>query len=334
MNNKYLLILLVALLVLTGVLYFLKGSPDEGGFDLADRSFKIENTDEVESVSIERKNYPVIIFNKQGDNWYLNNGRMARPEGIQNIFAIMKKLRIKYIPNKSAAVKIHESIEKDGIKVNFFGKNDKFIKSFLLGPDLGDGTSTAFLMKGSKQPYAMEALGFTGSIRTRFVFDMNEYETKDIFATPAENIKEVTVKYPKDKPASFTIKKSLTGTEFFNPYTNTKLPKFNEALVEPYLTNFQKIIAEYNDAGNPYRDTISASIPFAEVTLKDAKGDYRIATFYNLRNIEFGEENFSPRDEIYDDTRFSVATNKKEFFLVQYRVIKKLFTSFERFERK
>jgi hypothetical protein len=315
-------------------LYLWKGNPDQSGFDLSDRTFKMENTDEVFSVSVERKAYPIIIFSKKGNEWYLNNGRLARPEGIENIFNIMKKLRLRYIPNKSASQKINESIQREGIKVNFFDKNDKALKSFTLGPDLGDGTATAFLMSGAKQPYAMEAVGFNGSIRTRFVFDMNEYETKNVFAEKADNIKEVIVKYPKDRPASFIISKGITGYSFYNPYTNTKLKNFNPALVEPYFAGFEKVIAEYNDAANPYRDTISSTIPFAEITLVNEQGKSRTAQFFNLRNIEFGEENISPRDRIEDDTRFSIATDNKEFFLIQYRVIKQLFTTFDRFEKK
>jgi hypothetical protein len=329
--NKNLGILLFILLVVAGGLYFIKGNPTASGFDLSDREFKIENTEKVTAISVERKNYPPVIFNKKGADWFLNNGKQARPEGVDNIFAIMRKLRIKFIPNKSAASQILKSIDKDGIKVKFFDQNDNVIKSFMMGPDLTDGTSTAFLMEGATQPYAMEAMGFNGSIRTRFVFDMNEYESKDIFAAKAEDIKILTVKYPKDRPSSFSINKGITGTTFTNPFTQTPLQGFNKAMIEPYLNGYLQVIAEYNDAGNPYRDTISKTIPFAEITMQKTNGEIRTAKFFNLRNIEFGEANLSPKDPIVDDTRFSVLTEKNEFFLVQYRVVKKLFTSFDRF---
>jgi hypothetical protein len=333
MNKKLLIILSVLALVLLS-LYLIKGSPADSGFDLSDRAFKIEKPEEVYSVSIERKNYPPVIFQKNGSGWKLNNGREARAEGVNYILSIMTKLRIKFIPNRSAAAKIKESIAKEGIKIKFFDKNDEILKHFMMGPDLGDGTSTAFLMDGADQPYAMEAVGFTGSIRTRFVFDMNEYETKNIFNTASDNIKSIEVKYPKDRPSSFTIERNLIGFDFYNPYTKTKLPSLNEKLIEPYLMNFSNIVAEYNDSSNPYKSLILEQIPFCEITLTDKNGKVRNAKFYNLKNIEFKEENFSPKDEIQEDTRYSVQTNNDEFFLAQHRVIKNFFVAFDNFSKK
>ncbi len=328
--------MLIALAILTIIaigFYIKKGNPAEQGFDLSDRQFKIENTKDIATLSIERKNYPAVIFNKKADKWYLNNGREARPEATANLFSILANLKIKYIPSAKASENLIKSIDKDGIHVRIYDKKDNLMKSFYLGPDVGDGTGTGFLMEGAQQPYVMFATNYYGSIRTRFVFDMNEYQTKNVFAEKTENIEQVEIKYPYDKPSSFTLVKKMVGYDLFNPYTNTRLPKVNEKLIEPYLNSFESIVAEYNDANNSNKEMILKQPIFCEVNIKTKNGVNRKVTLYSLPNIEFHESKFSPK-EVSPDTRFMVHSDKDDFFLIQHRVIGKILVSFDVFAKR
>lgn len=332
-NNKILTLILLCLIALCLAFYYIKGLPSNSGMDISDRQFKLENTDDVHIISIERKDYPPIIFRKNGNAWILNNGRTSKPESTGYIFNILKKLTIRYIPGKAASENILKSIAKSGIKVKLFTKNEKIIKSFYIGADVGDGASTAFLMEGANQPFVMFAQGFEGSIRTIFEFDMNEYETKNIFVENPDLIQEVEIKYPYDKPSSFKITRGSMGFDLFNPYTNSRLPQLNEKLIEPYLDAFKNIIAEYNDANNENRQMITTQPVFCEIILKRKDGTIRNATLYNLENIEFNKHEYSPK-ELSNDTRFMVATNNGEFFLAQNRVIGKILLSFDKFAKK
>jgi hypothetical protein len=328
--NRKMLIVLAVLCAVAFVFYLMKGMPGDKGFDLSDRQFKIENVADIYTLSIERKDYPAIVFTKKGSTWHLNNGRAARPEATAYLFSILKNLKIKYIPNALASENLINSIKKEGIHVRAYDNSNKLMKSFFIGPDVGDGSGTGFLMEGARQPYVMFATNYYGSIRTRFVFDMNEYETKSIFAEKIENIQQVEIKYPYDKPSSFTLNKKLIGYDLYNPYTNTRLPKLNEKLIEPYLANYENMTAEYNDAGNSNKEMILQQPIFCEINLKTKSGINRKAILYSLPNIEFKESKFSPK-EISPDTRFMVYTDKDEFFLVQHRVIGKLLVPFDVF---
>lgn len=329
-SNKILLIVFIGLLVIAGMFYYYKGNPNDSGFDLSDRQFAIEDISKIGLISIERKDYPKIIFTKIGNNWMLNNGREARNESVNYITSIIHKLKIKYIPNQAGSQKITEIIKKSGIKVILFDENKKHIKTFYVGPDLGDGTGTGFLMEGAKQPYVMFVPGFQGSIRTRFLFQINEYESKSIFKEVVDEIKSVEVKYPYDRPSSYFIEKKTAGYDFYNPYDNLKLPKLNEKLVEAYLQNFSNVVAEYNDANNKNKEEILKSKIYCEITLKRKNGTERKLTLYSLPNIEWDENKFSPK-EISDDTRFIVYSNEKQFLLVQQRVMKKVLLAFDSF---
>ncbi|MBK8700784.1 MAG: hypothetical protein IPN29_15075 [Saprospiraceae bacterium] len=332
-KNLILPAILILLAIGSGVFYFMKGNPDEVGMDISDRQFSIQNTEEVGVISIERKDYPKVIFTKKGEGWEMNNGRMARPEATGYILNTMKKLTIKYIPNQLGSERIREAIRKEGIKVMIFDRSNELMKSFYIGPDLGDGTGTAFLMEGAQQPFVLFTRGFESSIRTRFVFDMNEYETKDIFREDPAGIQEVEIKYPFDKPSSFTLKKKLIGWDFFNPYTQTRLPSLNEKLIEPYLEGYKTIIAEYNDANNPNKEMILRQPVFCEIRVSRKDGSTRSATLYSLANIEFKQNKYSPK-EVGPDNRFMVYTDKKEFFLIQHRVIGKLLLAYDSFAKR
>jgi hypothetical protein len=331
--NRNLLIILALLSLAAIAFYLIKGKPSEKGFDISDREFKIENTEDIATLSIERKKYPAVIFSKKGSKWYLNSGREARPEATENIFSLLRNLKIKYIPNENGSENIKKSIAEVGIHVRAYDKNDKLMKSFFVGPDLGDGTGTGFLMEGAKQAFVMFSNGFTGSIRTRFVFDRNEYESKNIFVEDPLNIKKIEVKYPYDKPSSYAISRTFSGFDFVNPYSGAKLPALNEQFIEPYLTNFSKIIAEYNDAGNENKEMILQQPIFCEINLERKDGSKRSAKFYSLPNIEFKENKYSPK-EISPDTRFMVHTDKDEMFLIQLRAMQKALTSFDRFAKR
>lgn len=331
MNKKYILPAVLAVLIIgSGLLYWMKGSPEELGMDVSDRRFRIDNIDEVGAFSIERVNYPKIVFTRKPDGWYLNNGRKAREEAPAYILNTMKGLTLKYIPNRAGSEVIKKSLAKTGIKVQFFDRKSKLMKSFFIGTEMGDGSGTAFLMEGAEQPYVLFVQGASFSIRTRFLYGMNEYESKDIFVEKANDIEMVEIKYPYDKPSSFTLKKKLLGWEITNPYTGTKLPKLNEKLIEPYLGGFANIVAEYNDGNNPNREMILRQPIFCEITVLKKDGTKKHVTAYSLANIEFKQNKYSPK-EVGEDTRFEVLTDNNEFMLIQHRVIGKVMLAFDSF---
>lgn len=330
-NRKYILpIVLAALLIISAALYFVKGKPDELGMDISDRQFKIENINDVKIISIERKDYPKIIFTRKSDGWYLNNGRKAREEAPNYILNTMKMLTLMYIPNQAGSKVIKDYISKHGIKVQFYDKKDKLMKSFYVGNPLGDGTGTGFLMEGAEQPYVMFTQGAATSIRQRFLFGMNEYETKDIFVEKPDEIEMVEIKYPYDRPSSFTLKRKLLGWELTNPYSGIRLPNLNEKLIEPYLNGFSAIIAEYNDGNNPNKEMILRQPVFCEVLITRKDGSQKRATVYSLANIEFRANKYSPK-EVGPDNRFMVLTDTNEFMLIQHRVLGKILVAFDSF---
>jgi hypothetical protein len=327
---KKLLFLFGLCLIIALGLYYYKGKPSEVGFDLKDRSFKITNVEDIGVIYIDRVDYPKIIFTKTPNGWQLNNGRYARTESIGYMTNILKKLTLKYIPNRLGSEGIKERIKKDGIVVKIYDTNSKLMKSFTIGPDMGDGDQTAFLMEGATQPYVMFVPSYDGSIRTRFEFEMNEYETKTVFNEDATKLKSVTVKYPRAKSLSYTIQ-GIDGTpNVVNAYTLTPLPKVNNKSIEAYLSGFNSIGAEYNDSNNAHREEILKSEPFAEISIVRKDGSKRMAIMYSLDNIEFDAQLLSPTD-LKPQHKFMVLTDQSEFFLVQARVINKILSSYEKF---
>ena len=126
----------------------MKGSPEDLGMDVSDRRFRIDNIDEVGAFSIERVNYPKIVFTRKPDGWYLNNGRKAREEAPAYILNTMKGLTLKYIPNRAGS-EVIKKFGQDRHKGAVFDRKSKLMKSFFIGTEMGDGSGNRFSDGGS-----------------------------------------------------------------------------------------------------------------------------------------------------------------------------------------
>lgn len=329
MNKKILVTLFLILAGIASFVYFKIGKADDLGIDLSDRNFKIENTERIDKIIVQRANYPAIIFKKSGKEWMLNNGKKASDEMIPNLLSMINKIKIQYIPNAAHTVNIHKFMKTDAIRFEAFSGNE-LVKSFKVGADVPEDRGTVFLIDGAKQPYVMFLPFFDGSLRTKFSFDMSQFETKNVFEENPENISEVLVNYPGDKTSSFKIINNAGTFIVTNPNDGIALPNSNQKKIQTYIDGFRFIGAEYNDADNPMRYDIIKNPVFAEITIKRKDGSLKKADLYSLSNIEFNTKYSSPK-ELKGDMRFHVNTNNNEFFLTQHRVIGKLMVAFDNF---
>ncbi|MFM2394889.1 MAG: hypothetical protein RLZZ546_2872 [Bacteroidota bacterium] len=332
MNKKVLTILFLALVGIASMVYYKKGKTDDLGLDLSDREFKIEKPEKLNKIIIERAKYPAIVFVKKGNDWILNNGKKASDEIIPNIISLINKMKIQYIPNPAHTKNIHNFIKEEGIHFKAY-VGEEVVKSFFVGADVAENKGTSFLIEGAKQPYVMHLPFFDGSLRSRFSFEMSQFETKMVFEENPENITEVTVNYPGDKASSFKILNAQSTPEVSNLYDGIILKNANQKKIKTYLDGFTKIGAEYNDADNALRYEIIKKPIFAEITVKRKDGSMKKVDLYSLSNIEF-KTNYSSPKEMEPSMRLHANTNTNEFFLTQHRVIGKLLVAYDNFGDK
>ena len=99
---------------------------------------------------------------------------------------------------------IKKDLEMDGIEVKLFVGND-LVKHYTIGTEFGDGSDTPFVMKGTNQPFMMQLPGLNGSVRRRFIFDIDDWKSKTIFKEDPAMIKKITVAYPNDVNSGFSL---------------------------------------------------------------------------------------------------------------------------------
>jgi hypothetical protein len=101
-----------------------------------------------------------------------------------------------------------------------------------------------------------------------------------------------------------------------------------------YLSSFTFLNVEMYDNDNPKRDSITASTPFASVTVTAKNGETKPMTVYymplNRRSkAQFDAQgNYLPHDQ---DKYYAVINGGKDFVVIQHFVFGKLFRSYHEF---
>jgi uncharacterized protein YxeA len=325
-------IILILLLVILGILAFYLLKQNSGNYsDLTkDRLFKVEDINTVQKISLKHPKYPTIVFNKDGQTWKMNNGAEVSEFTFNDFLSLLQKVEVNYIPAKSMTEAIKKDLPKNGIDIKIWDTDGNLIRDYIVGSEMADASGTPFMVRGANQPYVMRIPGFVGSIRTRLVKEMNEWESKDIYTYSAEDIQSVDVFYHRDENASFKIQKNGDQYEVLKHTSSEPTGETNQKTVKAYLDRYSYIIAEYNDSENPEKENIKSHPIFATITLQLSSGETSKIDFYSYSDIAVNTETKSPKD-IHPSNKFFADMSNGEFMLVQQRVIWPIFRTYDYF---
>ena len=328
-KNGILIILFILLAVIAYYLVNQKGNTKYS--DLTkDRLFKVEDMSTVGKISLKHQKYPTIVFNKDGNVWRMNNGSEVSEFTFNDFLSLLNKVDINYIPAKAMSEAIIKDLPKNGIDIKIWNTDGELIRDYIVGSEMADASGTPFMVRGASQPYVMRIPGFVGSIRTRLVKEMNEWESKDIYTYKSENIESVDVLYHRDQEASFKIQKD--GEDYLVLEYNSSEPieTPNQKTVKAYLDRYSYIIAEYNDSENPEKENIKSHPIFATITVRLKSGEESKIDFYSYTDIAANTVTKSPKD-IHPSNKFFADMSNGEFMLVQQRVIWPIFRTYKYF---
>ena len=329
--NKNTIILLLAFLGLGGATaYYLKNKNDTSTITATDKDFRVEEKQLYKIFFADRNNHRIILERVgHSKEWTLNGKYVASKGVLEQTMEVLTNISIKYVPPRVAIENAAKKLAVDGIKVELYGLNGVPLRTYYIGGTTIDGHGTYCIQEGSDQPYVMYIPGFIGEIRPRFSLDEESWRDKTVFAEPIENIKSVAVEYPQQKMSSFKITKDLLSYSVLPFYD--AVPRINRSLakgmVQSYLTNFERVIAEGIDNKNEVRDSLSRTVPFVVISLENDKGVTKtVRLFPILKKDDFG----IPLTGIKPD-RYFAESKDGDFFLVQDVVFRKLFYDYKTF---
>lgn len=254
------------------------------------------------------------------------NGKYrARQTAVQTLLETIRQVRVYFIPPKASEDIMIKSLASEGIKVMIYGKNQKVLKSYYVGGVTADERGTYMIMEGAEQPYVTHLPGMIGQLNVRFMLGDDLWRDRSVFSEKPEEIESVSVEYPQMKSESFRLEKEKEATYVVKPFYSTtpviKKPQ-RKGVPEAYLLQFESMVAEAYETGNPDRDSITTLVPFAIVTLKKSDGEEKKVRFWPME-VEHRTDN----GQAYV-FRYYADCSWDAFLLTQERVVGPIFRGY------
>ncbi len=293
-----------------------------------DMDFAVRNTDDIGKIFIaDRENRTATLERKDG-TWLYNGKYPARQTAVNTLLETISRINVQYIPPEVSKNTMIRELAADGIKVEIYDRNNKPIKVYYVGGITADEKGTIMLMEGSEKPYVVHIPSFVGQVRVRYLLGDDNWRDRAIFAEKPEKITEISVEYPQRKSESFIMEKKEDLDYAVRPYFSTtpvsKLPQ-RKGVAEGYLLQFENLGAEAYETTNPFRDSVTALVPFVIVTVRREDGGTRQARFWPTA-VQYEPATGKPFVH-----RYFAEVDKADFMLIQDRVFGPVFRGYSFF---
>jgi hypothetical protein len=337
--KRTLILLVVFLLLGGGAFWYLSTDDERNKMTLAgsDRNFALEDMSQLHKIFIAgRKGERTTLVRNGEGGWDVEGGGTANPHVVEPLLEVIRNVRIKYKPSDNALQNMVNTLATQGKKVELYDKKGNLLKSYYIGGSTADERGTYIIMDGAEQPYVAEIPGISGNVSVRFDRQGDEWRDKTLFSEKVEDIKYLSVEYPKQKNQSFILE--AQGTDYtvkpFYDITPTIKRPFKEGSVEAYLVNFRNVGAEAFRNEHSGRDSILQTIPFCSITIVNTDEDTTRAVFYPIIKEKVTTQDRKTGEYVttggYLD-RYFVLRNRQDFMLAQHLVMEKLFWGYGSF---
>ena len=329
------LLLLLAALGATAFYLTRTTSDVTSSIDVSDRQFAIKDRAEIAKIFIGQRNGKTITLDKKEQSWYTASGKTVHPNVINNMLDVLTGLRMKYIPPRSAYENMISAIGRNGIKVEVYNASGAQLKSYQVGGTTAGELGTVFIMDGALQPYVMELPYFEGSLRGRFLIqDEDQIRDRTVFAFTEDQIKEVSINYPKDQASSFRLVMDENKNYSVSPFEGdgyASSRKLRKGSVEGFLRAFQDVDAEAFENKHMLKDSIKGLVPIAEVKVTEISGAIKSIKMFATLDVFNKEINTRTVNVDKRVERYFVDCSWGDFMLVQHLLFRKILWKYDEF---
>lgn len=322
MKNKNIIYLLV-LVVLLGVAgWLITNKNEEGTLERKmDYNFTIKDTASIDKIVIKDKTPAEVTLTREGKNWILDNEYLARKGAVKTLLGTLYRMELRnFIPERMKET-VLKRMTVFGKEVQIY-KNGELFKTIYVGTETPDEMATYMMIKGSDAPYAVYMPGFNGFLSTRFFTQQHLWKSRDVTRMDPRDIREINMVYPDSSASSFKIQMFSPDSIFVTQLSTGKVLK-NVNMVKTKLYIGAASSMKYEGAILPTdpiyarRDSLLASTPVFEITVKDTNGKTTTLEGYHIKAPE-GMTNDAGVPHKYDPDRMHGFINKEDMVLLQY----------------
>lgn len=327
---------LFLLLVLCGLgaLYYtsIKESEEKSTIKMEDRQFLTLDRDEVHIITIDSPGRPLIHLSRSGSDWYVDQKHKVRPNIIDNMFLALMRMTIKYIPLKKENDTAAERMKMFGLEIKTYDKSGQVLTDFTLGTNTNDEYGTYFRNRGAEQTYVMSIPSYDGGLRNYFTQNVAALRDLAVLSEDAENIKAISVDYPKDVARSMVLSK--TGSQYELSSNQDKEVQPDQKIADAFFKSFRNVYSEEIMNNYIHKDTISRMVPFLKLSLDMEKGQDKWIALHPIVDIESGYNTRRIEDVTTRHSKYFVSTSWGDFYKVQNKFLRDFFVTPEYFIQK
>lgn len=284
-KNIRLAVTLVVMIIITIVTYILV-QPNTG-LDVDRGLFAVENTLEVDKVTLEDANQVALTFER--NQWRVNNQYDADPQRINVLFAILQQVRVRRPVAITQRDSVNEKFTTSGTKVKLYA-NGQIVNEFEV---LGDEQkSLTYMRLNDDQTYLVEIPGYKSYLAGIFNLDKNGWRNPLVFQLNWANLLSVSLSYPESSNNDLVINfedrylalkgvENADSTKLGNLIDDISLFYVNDYLNEDEVDRskvdeYQALIEVKDIAGNNYSLTVCEEASPSEYFVFVDSTDYAI----------------------------------------------------------
>lgn len=282
MKKNLPLIIIVAILI--GILGYLKYNKSKTNFE--EISFNIPDIKQIGSITISDKNGNKTILAKKDGKWRVNDSFYAEHNKMLILLNTLNKLQIEIPIGDSMRKMAIQDLRILGKEISIKDDEGKELKTFFLGSQMGSGNNMILSENGqvSPDPYIVKLPGIKATdLKHGFPATPEAWYSTEVFSTPIDKIKTISVNYYEKPQLSFKLSKDEDIIKIDPIVDSMKIDKpLNKERVVQFLLEFESKNFESrlkNDSAVLY---IKNTKPAYTIELEDVLGEKRHIKLYKI----------------------------------------------------
>lgn len=329
MRKTLIYIVLLALLGF-GTWYFIFNSGNNL-YNAQEAAFTIRDTASVGRIFIAGPNGHTILAERTDSGWIVNKKYKALNSTVTMVLSTLKQQEALYPVPHAKYNNVVTILAGSAIKVEVYDRNGNKMRIFYVGTESNDFKGTYMLMENAKQPYVVNKKGFEGYITPNYTFELEDWRDRTVFHLSPEQIKRVSVEYPRHELNSFVLEQNNGKITVTGSQDIIQGKTLNDRRAKVYTKYFQNVNCEGHLTGVKDLDSMLSVLPErAVMDVTGTKGEHQHLDIYwmplNRRSKNFTVEDPEVDSNKYDaDRMIAVMNNNKDTVVIQTFVFKVMF---------